>query len=116
MVRRLRKRFGVVLRAEVAHTTFRRKLTKYASPKVLVIDEVGFLPVDKHGADLLFQVIARRHDARRPTVATSNRPPSHWDQVFHAEAIAHAIADRLFERAEVFVLEAPICSRPHYRA
>ncbi len=51
------------------------ELKKYLSPQILILDELGYLPIDKHGADLLFQVISQRYE-RGSTIITSNRVPS----------------------------------------
>lgn len=50
-------------------------------PKVLIIDELGYLPIDKHGADLLFQIIRQRYE-RASIIVTSNRAFKHWPEIF----------------------------------
>jgi DNA replication protein DnaC len=50
------------LSAAQAHGGLKRELRKYLQPRVLLIDELGYLPIDKHGADLLFQVISQRYE------------------------------------------------------
>ena len=92
------------LRAEVAHTTFRRKLTKYASPKVLVIDEVGYLSYDHHAADLLYQVVDRRYE-KKSIVLTTNLAFREWNTVFpNATSIANLL-DKLTHHADVTLIE-----------
>ncbi len=91
-------------------------INKFITPTLLIIDELVCSRCSPEQADLLYQVIARRHDVHRPTVITTNQPLATWDQVLHNKSVAHAIADRLFERAEVFHLESTICSRPQHRA
>jgi len=78
----------------------------------LLIDELGYVALRQPDAHLLFQVISRRHDRKKPTVITSNRIPQHWNQVFTDTAVAHAILDRLAERAEVFHVEGQSYRKP----
>ena len=55
----------------------KRQLKKYLAPELLLLDELGYLPIDPHGADLLFQVINRRYE-RGSIVLTTNRPFKQW--------------------------------------
>ena len=64
---------------------------------------------------LVFQVISVRHDRRKPTVVTTNRTFAEWNQIFADDAVAHAILDRLAERAEVFHLEGTSYRETHRR-
>ena len=57
----------------------KREFHRYLKPAVLIIDELGYLPIDKHGADLLFQIISQRYE-RAPMVITTNRAYKHWSQ------------------------------------
>ena len=90
-------------------------LQTFQSPGVLLIDELGYVALRPPDAHLLFQVISRRHDRKRPTLITTNRIPQHWNQVFTDTAVAHAILDRLAERAEVFHLEGQSYRETHRR-
>jgi DNA replication protein DnaC len=81
-----------------------------------LIDEVGYVALRQPDAHLLFQVISLRHDRKKPTVITTNRIPQHWNQVFTDNAVAHAILDRLAERAEVFHLEGTSYRATHRTA
>jgi len=92
------------LRAEVAHTTFRRKLTKYASPKVLVIDEVGYLSYDHHAADLLYQVVDRRYE-KKSIVLTTNLAFREWNTVFPNATSIATLLDKLTHHADVTVIQ-----------
>ena len=60
------------LSAAQAHGNLKRELHKYLQPRLLIVDELGYLPIDKHGADLLFQVISGRYE-RGALIITSNR-------------------------------------------
>jgi DNA replication protein DnaC len=92
------------LRAEVAQTTFRRKLTKYASPKVLVIDEVGYLSYDHHAADLLYQVVDRRYE-KKSIVLTTNLAFRDWNTVFPNATSIATLLDKLTHHADITVIE-----------
>ena len=81
------------------------ELKKFLSPAVLVIDEVGYLPIDKTGADLLFQVISQRYE-RGPIVLTTNQPYKSWAKLFNNDAtLASAVLDRLLHHAETVIIE-----------
>jgi len=92
------------LRSEVAQTTFRRKLTKYASPQLLVIDEVGYLSYDHHAADLLYKVIDRRYE-KKSIVLTTNLAFRDWNTVFPNATSIATLLDKLTHHADVTVVE-----------
>jgi len=74
-----------------------RTLGKY---KMLIIDEIGYLPMDIQGANLFFQLIARRYE-KVSTVFTSNKTFSQWNEVFADMTIASAILDRILHHCTV---------------
>ena len=74
-----------------------KTLSKY---KMLIIDEIGYLQMDIQGANLFFQLIARRYE-RVSTVFTSNKAFSQWNEVFADITIASAILDRILHHATV---------------
>lgn len=76
------------------------KLKYYCIPKVLIIDEIGYVPVDVHGAHLLFQLISRRYE-RGSIILTSNRSFGQWGEIFGDTIIATAILDRLLHHCSV---------------
>jgi len=81
--------------------TFNQELKKYTRPKLLYIDELGYLPIDKHGADLIFQVISGRYE-RASTIITTNRIFNEWPAIFNNDAtLTTAILDRLLHHVEV---------------
>jgi DNA replication protein DnaC len=92
------------LRAEVAQTTFRRKLTKYASPQVLLIDEVGYLSYDHHAADLLYKVVDRRYE-KKSIVLTTNLAFRDWNTVFPNATSIATLLDKLTHHADVTLIE-----------
>lgn len=90
-----------------------REVKKLVSPALLIIDELAYLEMSHQEANLFFQMISRRHDNHRPTVVTTNKPFGEWNQVFHSDATAHVIVDRLTERAEIFYLEGKSYRQSH---
>jgi DNA replication protein DnaC len=83
-----------------AENRFEEKLKAYSMPKLLIIDEIGYVPVDTHGAHLLFQLISRRYE-KGAMVLTSNRGFGQWGEVFGDSIIATAILDRLLHHSVV---------------
>ena len=83
----------------------KRELKKYLRPRVLILDEIGYLPIDQHGANLLFQVISQRYE-RGSTILTTNKPFKHWPSIFNKDStITSAVLDRLLHHAETVVIE-----------
>lgn len=76
------------------------KLKTYAKYKVLIIDEVGYLPFDKQGANLFFQLISKRYE-KFTTIITSNKSFSEWGDIFGDNVIASAVLDRLLHHCTV---------------
>lgn len=76
------------------------KLRTYLSPSVLIIDELGYLPLDQTSANWIFHVVSRRYD-KGSIILTGNRGFGDWGQVFADPVVAGAIVDRLLHRATV---------------
>jgi DNA replication protein DnaC len=76
------------------------KLGTYLRPSVLVVDEVGYQPLERAEANLVFQVISKRYE-KGSVILTSNKTFSEWGQVFGDEVLATAILDRLLHHCEV---------------
>jgi len=76
------------------------KLKTLARCKVLIIDEIGYLPMDIQGANLFFQLIAKRYE-KLPTIFTSNKAFSQWNEIFTDMTIASAILDRVLHHCTV---------------
>jgi DNA replication protein DnaC len=74
------------------------KLKVFTTPRLLIIDEIGYLPIDRFGANLFFQLISRRYE-RGPMILTSNQSFGAWGEVFGDRVIATAILDRLLHHA-----------------
>ncbi len=83
----------------------KRQLKTYLHPDLLILDEIGYLPIDQHGADLLFQVISQRYE-RGSIVLTTNKPFKQWPAIFNNDStIASAVLDRLLHHAQTIVIE-----------
>jgi DNA replication protein DnaC len=93
------------LSAAKAAGRLKSELRKYATPALLILDELGYLPIDKLGADLLFQVISLRYE-KAATIITSNRAFTDWPTIFNQDAtLTSAILDRVLHHAETVVIE-----------
>lgn len=80
-------------------------LRRYLAPSVLVLDEVGYLPIDQRGADLLFQVISQRYE-RGSIILTTNKVFKQWTSIFNGDAtITSAVLDRLLHHSETVIIE-----------
>lgn len=77
-----------------------RVVKHYLKNTVLIIDEIGYLPVDEAAAFGFFQLIAARYEYR-PTILTTNQPFSKWPDVFGDAVIANAIIDRLVHHCDI---------------
>lgn len=82
------------------------RLKHFAKYKLLIVDEIGYLPVDKTGANLFFQLIAKRYE-HSSTIITTNQPFSKWGEVFSDATLANAILDRLLHHAHVIKMVGP---------
>jgi len=82
-----------------------QEMKKYTRPDLLVCDELGYLPIDKHGADLLFQIISQRYE-RGSIVLTTNKVYKHWPSIFNNDStLTSAILDRVLHHAETIIIE-----------
>jgi DNA replication protein DnaC len=83
----------------------KREMAKYLKPRILIIDELGYLPIDKFGADSLFQIFSQRYE-HGSTVVTTNRAYKHWPEVFNNDStLTSALLDRLLHHAETIIIE-----------
>jgi DNA replication protein DnaC len=87
------------------HGSLDRALLKYVRPDLLVVDDFAVLAMDPAQAKLAFQTISERYDHRRSTMITTNRPFKDWPKVFPDALNAQVIAERLTERAELFLMD-----------
>lgn len=90
--------------AQAAHR-LKLEMKKYLRPELLVVDELGFMPIDKHGADMLFQVISQRYE-QGSIIMTTNKSFKTWPSIFNNDSvITSAILDRLLHHSETITIE-----------
>jgi len=82
----------------LAEGRLEEKIKLYSVPRLLIIDEIGYLPIERQGANLFFQLISRRYE-RGPMILTSNQSFGAWGEVFGDRVIATAILDRVLHHA-----------------
>lgn len=82
------------------------RLKHYSKYRVLIIDEIGYLPVDQLGANLFFQLITKRYE-HNSTIITTNQPFSKWGDVFSDTTLANAILDRLLHHSHIIKIVGP---------
>jgi DNA replication protein DnaC len=80
------------------------KLSFYAKPKLLLIDELGYLPFERRSAHLLFQLVAKRYE-RGSLLITTNQAVTQWGQVFGDDVLAAAILDRLLHHSHTLLIQ-----------
>ena len=93
------------LSAATATGSLKRTMQRYLKPKLLVVDELGYLPIDKLGADLLFQIISERYE-RGAILMSTNRAFKNWPEIFNNDTtLTSALLDRLLHHADTCVVE-----------
>ena len=93
------------LHAAQTKGSLKSELRKYTAPSLLILDEVGYLPIDQRGADLLFQVISARYE-RGSIVLTTNKAFKQWSSIFNGDStITSAVLDRLLHHADTVIIE-----------
>jgi len=80
-----------------------KRLTHYAKPKLLIVDELGYLPFEPNAAHLFFQLVSRRYE-KGAMLVTSNRAVGEWGAVFGDPVVATAILDRLLHHSHVITI------------
>lgn len=89
------------LRTAYEKGTLERVLRRYAKYELLIIDEIGYLPIEKHEADLLFQLLNMRYETRS-TIFTTNIALSGWGELFKSPETAAAILDRMIHHVKIY--------------
>jgi DNA replication protein DnaC len=93
------------LAAAQSASRLKAELKKYISPSIVLVDELGYLPIDKTGADLLFQVFSQRYETGS-TLLTTNQAYKNWAKVFNNDAtLTSAVLDRVLHHAETVTIE-----------
>ena len=82
------------------------RLKHFFSYSLLIIDEVGYLPMDMEASNLLFQLISKRYE-KKSTIITSNKPLNKWHEIFGDAVLANAILDRLLHHSKVITINGP---------
>ncbi len=83
----------------------KQELKKYQRPKLIILDELGYLPIDKNGADLLFQIISTRYE-KGSIIITTNRVFKEWPKIFNNDStLTSALLDRLLHHTEAAIIE-----------
>ena len=82
-----------------------RRLRRYTTPDLLVLDEIGYLPCDSRSADLLYNIISRRHE-KKSTVVTTNLAFKQWNTIFPGAACVGALVDRFAQHCHVLDIDA----------
>ena len=82
------------------------RLKFFAKYRVLIIDEIGYMPIDLDSANLFFQLIARRYE-KNSTIITTNTPFSKWGEIFGSVTLANAVLDRLLHHSTVISIKGP---------
>lgn len=92
----------LILQLKRAHMENRleERLKHFSKYKLLIIDEVGFLPLDDESSNLLFQLITKRYE-KHSTIVTTNKSLSRWGEIFNDVVLANAILDRLLHHSHV---------------
>jgi DNA replication protein DnaC len=91
--------------AQAALGGIKRAMDRYVKPQVLCIDELGYLPIDKFGADCLFQILSHRYE-HGATLITTNRVYKQWAGIFNNDSVlTSALLDRLVHHAETVFIE-----------
>lgn len=81
-----------------------RRIKRYTYPDLLILDELGYLPCDSRAADLLYNIISRRHE-KRATVFTTNLPYKQWGTVFQGAACVVALVDRFAQHCHAYDID-----------
>jgi len=93
-----------VLTTAQINGTLEKSLRAYVNPSLLLLDELGYLPIDKRGANLMFQVVAARYESGS-IVLTTNRAFKDWGNIFDVDnTLATAMIDRLMHHGEALVI------------
>lgn len=93
------------LEAAIRKGTLQMEMRKYASAHLLVIDELGYLPINRQGSNLMFQVINERYE-KASTIITTNRAYQDWAQFFNDDpTTTSALLDRILHHCETVIIE-----------
>ena len=94
------------LKKALAENRLDSRLKHYSKYKILIIDEIGYLPIDIDAANLFFQLISKRYE-KHCTIITTNSSFSKWSDIFGSPTIANAILDRLLHHSHIITIKGP---------
>lgn len=100
------------LLAQESMPAFERRIKRYLLPDLLILDELGYLPCDSRAADLLYNIISRRHE-QRATVITTNLAFKQWAAVFPGAACVVALVDRFAQHCHTVDIDADSWREKH---
>jgi DNA replication protein DnaC len=92
------------LAAQDSASALEKRLRRYLRPRLLALDELGYLAYGPHHADLLFEVVSRRY-GEKPILLTTNRPFAEWNQTFPNASCVVTLVDRLVHNAEIVAIQ-----------
>lgn len=94
------------LKKAIQENRLENRLKFYAKYRVLIIDEIGYMPIDQDTANVFFQLIAKRYE-KNSTIVTTNMPFSKWGEFFGSVTLANAVLDRLLHHSTVISIKGP---------
>ena len=94
------------LKKSLAENRLETRLKHFCKYKILIIDEIGYLPIDIDSANLFFQLISKRYE-KHCTIITTNTNFSKWSEIFGSPTIANAILDRLLHHSHIISIKGP---------
>lgn len=94
------------LKKSLMENRLEARMKFFAKYKVLIIDEIGYMPIDSDSANLFFQLIARRYE-KHCTIITTNTPFSKWGEIFRSPTLANAVLDRLLHHSQIISIKGP---------
>lgn len=94
------------LKKALLENRLEERLKFFGKYKILIIDEIGYMPIDSDSANLFFQLIARRYE-KHCTIITTNTPFSRWGEIFGSPTLANAVLDRLLHHSNVISIKGP---------
>ena len=101
-----RARYSTQLKKALLENRLESRMKFFAKYKVLIIDEIGYMPIDADSANLFFQLIARRYE-KHCTIITTNMPFSKWGEIFGSPTLANAVLDRLLHHSQIISIKGP---------
>ena len=95
-----------LLKKAIQENRLENRLKFYAKYRVLIIDEIGYMPINQDTANVFFQLIAKRYE-KNSTIITTNMPFSKWGEFFGSATLANAVLDRLLHHSTVISIKGP---------